>query len=227
MQTTCLLSLPLSFASTTDFVFRLWGVENSSDEVQRTATNGSVTDVHADNPAEELNYLGDISVPNKKWYGYPTCYTVWSPSLFIDKIFGIGDQFVLTPNSTFDDATCAAKATPPRLSFQAHSAPLDCKFDSSFGTMYITFHGSWDRSPSTGYKLVSVPFTKGAGGSYNPSAPANSGSGYTDIWSNVDVTKCSATECFRPVGMAFDGADRMYVTSDAAMEGELWLLGKE
>jgi len=92
------------------------------------------------------------------------------------------DQFVLTPNSTMNDTTCAALATPPRLSFQAHSAPLDSQFDAGFETLYVSFHGSWDRTPPTGYKLVAVPFTKDAAGGYEPVAAANSSAGYTDVW---------------------------------------------
>jgi len=203
----------------------LWGVENSSDDIQRTV-NGVATDIHTDNPAEELNYFGDVSTPNTKWYGYPTCFTVWSPSVIKDKTFAIGDQFVLTPNSTFNDTTCTTRSTPPRLSFQAHSAPLDSQFDPTFSTLYVSFHGSWDRQPATGFKLVSVPFSKGSDGSYAPTAPANSGSGYSDIFWNTDVTTCSATKCFRPVGIAIDSAGRLFLSSDAGTEGELFLLGK-
>jgi hypothetical protein len=54
----------------------------------------------------------------------------------------------------------------------------------------------------------------------------DSGSGYTDIWWNQNVTSCSQIQCFRPVSIVMDSADRMYITSDAAVEGELWLVGK-
>ncbi|KAK0118247.1 hypothetical protein ONS95_012548 [Cadophora gregata] len=203
----------------------LWGVENGADDIRRTV-NDSALDIHQDNPADELNYLGDVSVPNTKWYGYPTCYTVWKPSDFTDKAFAIGDQFVLAPNETFSDETCKTKSEPARLAFQAHSAPLDAKFDFSFENLYIALHGSWNRSPTTGYKVVAVPFTRADDGSYKPTAPSNSATGYVDIWSNADMTSCGATSCFRPVGIAFDASERMYVTSDATAEGELWILGK-
>ncbi|TAQ88464.1 hypothetical protein B7494_g3247, partial [Chlorociboria aeruginascens] len=202
----------------------LWGVENSSDDIQRTV-NGQTTDVHADNPADELNYIGNVSVANTQWYGYPTCFTIWNPSGVTDKTFSVGDQFVLTPNSTFNDTTCISNSAPPRLGFQAHSAPLDSKFDATYSNLYVSFHGSWDRQPPTGFKLVAVPFSKGSDGSYNPTAALNSGSGgYKDIWWNTDVTQCSAITCFRPVGIAINGAGRMFVTSDASAEGELFML---
>lgn len=186
---------------------------------------GQAVDIHSDNPAEELNYIGDVS-PSTKWYGFPTCYSVWKPSDIRDKSFNVGDQFVLAPNATFSDSACALKSIPPRLTFQAHSAPLDTKFDRSFANMYIALHGSWDRDPPTGYKVVEVPFFRGRDGSYGPAAQSNSTSGYRDIWWNTNVTQCSATNCFRPAGIVFDPIGRMYVTSDASGEGEMWLLGK-
>ncbi|KAN0104437.1 hypothetical protein V8E51_010182 [Hyaloscypha variabilis] len=203
----------------------LWGVENSSDDIKRTIS-GVDKDIHIDNPADTLHYFGDITTPNTTWYGYPTCYTVWNPSSFSDKKFSIGDQFVLAPNGTYSDTNCTAQSTPARLSFQAHSAPLDCKFDSTYKNMYITFHGSYDRPLSTGFKVVQIPFTQINAGNYEPVAPMDSGSGYTDIWWNQNVTSCSQIQCFRPVSIVMDSADRMYITSDAAVEGELWLVGK-
>src|SRR6186713_21611 len=132
--------------------------------------NGQSTDIHSDNPAEELNYLGDPSKPNNNWYGYPTCFSVWEPSVIKDKTFAVLDQLVTTPNTTFNDATCASRATPARLGFQAHSAPLDAKFDSDFSNLFVSLHGSWNRITPTGFKLVSVPFTRLADGSYDPVA---------------------------------------------------------
>ncbi|KAG4430237.1 hypothetical protein IFR05_014279 [Cadophora sp. M221] len=203
----------------------MWGVENGSDEIKRTINNSAV-DIHQDNPADELNYLGDVSIPNTKWYGYPTCYTIWKPSDVTDRAFAVGDQFVLAPNETFSDETCRTKSEPARLAFQAHSAPLDAKFDPSFENLFIAFHGSWNRVPTTGYKIVAVPFTRGPDGLYKPTAPPDSTTGYVDIWSNVNVVSCGATSCFRPVGIAFDAFERMYITSDATAEGELWILGR-
>jgi glucose/arabinose dehydrogenase len=63
------------------------------------------------------------------------------------------------------------QATPPALTFQAHSAPIDSKFDATFSNLYVTFHGSWNRAPTTGFKLVVVPFTKGTDGAYRPVSP--------------------------------------------------------
>ncbi|KAH9222029.1 hypothetical protein DL95DRAFT_432325 [Leptodontidium sp. 2 PMI_412] len=165
-------------------------VENGSDEIKRTINNSAI-DIYQDNLADELNYLGDISIPNTKY-----------------------------------DETCKIKSEPAGLAFQAHSAPLDAKFDPSFENLYIAFHGSWNRVPTTGYKIVAVPFTQNVDGLYKPTAPPDSSTGYVDIWWNANVTSCGATSCFRPVGIAFDAFERMYITSDATAEGELWILGK-
>lgn len=206
---------------------RVWGVENASDEIARTV-NSKAVDIHTDNPADELNFLGDPSKENTQWYGYPTCYTVWRPDAITDRTFAIGDQFVLTPNATFADDTCKTRSKAASLSIAAHSAPLDAVFSKDYSNMYVTFHGSWNRNIPTGYKIVEIPFSKtGANGSgFGPAALANSGTGYNDIFWNPEVEHCSTTQCFRPVSIAKDAYERMYVTSDSGGEGELLLLGK-
>jgi glucose/arabinose dehydrogenase len=204
---------------------RLWGVENSADEVHRTFGNQSV-DIHQDNPAEKLNYLGDPSKENAQWYGYPTCFAVWKPSDFADRKFAVGEQFVMEPKGDVTDDMCKTKAVGPKMVMQAHSAPLDLQFNKDFSTMFISFHGSWNRNPSTGYKVVQVPFKKDADGNYTPVASLES-TGYTDLFWNADPSKCQTTEsCFRPVSILVDKFDRIYVSSDAEGEGEIFLLGK-
>ncbi|KAF2849063.1 iron reductase domain protein [Plenodomus tracheiphilus IPT5] len=202
----------------------LWGVENSSDELHRTI-NGTSVDIHTDNPADEINYLGDPSIENTNWYGYPTCYTCGAPDAITDRRFAVGDQFVLEPNATFSDDTCVESSVPARLALPAHSAPLDAKFDRNFTSMFITIHGSWNRSPSVGYKVVEVPFSKGSSG-FGPKAPLNSTAGWQDVLWNPDVEHCSTTQCFRPVSIAQDVYGRMYITSDSGAEGEIVILGR-
>lgn len=175
--------------------------------------------------------MGDVTKPNNNWYGYPTCFTVWQPSDFTDKQFKVGDWFVQAPNSSFSDDTCTQKATRPAMTLFPHSAPIDCKFDPDNANMYITYHGSWDRQPTTGFKLVAVAFQKGADGNYVPVEPITSNSAAKDIMANPDVTKCSgqgpsfSSGCFRPAGLAFDKEGRLFMTSDVT-QGELWILGK-
>ncbi|PVH98563.1 Auxilliary activities family 12 protein [Periconia macrospinosa] len=209
----------------------LWGVENSGDDFRRTV-NGQSTDVHQNNPGEKIHYMGDITKPNNNWYGYPSCFTVWQPSDFKDKTFKVGDWFVQAPNSTFNDDTCVQKATPPALTLFPHSAPIDCKFDPENANMFITYHGSWNRQPTTGFKLVAVPFKKGSDGAYVPVDPLTSTTAAKDIFYNPDVTKCAgngpglSSGCFRPAGLAYDKAGRLFMTSDTSSNGEIWILGQ-
>jgi hypothetical protein len=205
--------------------------------------------VHIDNPAEELNYcellltasraihrsltyipVGDPSKSNEQWYGYPTCWTVGDPSVITDKAFKIGQQFVISPNTTFNDASCAEKSVPPRLSMKAHSAPIDGKFDPDYKNLYVSLHGSWNRQPATGYKVIQIPFQKLESGAYDPVAPPDSAftQGYSEIlWtSSPSENSCSSETCLRPTGITWhpDGS-RMYVGSDGSV-GEVYVLYK-
>ena len=169
-------------------------------------------------------------------YGYPYCYAAWDPSqlpqnsnLTVGSNFAMGDQ-----NSTINDTFCAA-LTPPRLTFQAHMAPLDIKFNNSASEAWITFHGSWsvsanwfpeasltlprDRSDPVGYKLSVLSFQDGE----PVAAPANN-TALSDVFWNVDNSVCPQN-CFRPVGIAFDGQGRLFVSSDAT--GEIYVVAKD
>ncbi|KAK1659141.1 carbohydrate-binding cytochrome b562 [Colletotrichum godetiae] len=204
----------------------IWGVENSGDDFARTI-NGQSYDIHNDNPAEELNFLGDPSQANDQWYGYPTCFSVWEPSVIKDKSFKVGQQFVVAPNSTYNDDTCTQRSVPPRLSIQAHSAPIGAVFDGTFQNLYVTLHGSWNRSPATGFKVSVVPFTKLTSGEYDPVAAADCKTGYTDVFWSTNVGSCTGSTCFRPSGIVFDKVfSRLFVASDNTAEGELFMLVK-
>ena len=56
----------------------------------------------------------------------------------------------------------------PDILFEAHSAPLGLVFynsdrfpDEYVGDAFVAFHGSWNASSPTGYKIVRVPFVNG------------------------------------------------------------------
>lgn len=60
---------------------------------------------------------------------------------------------------------------PPNVELQAHSAPLGLTFYSASqfpstyqGNLFVAFHGSWNRSKPTGYKVVRIPFQGGLPG---------------------------------------------------------------
>ncbi|KAI0148407.1 soluble quino protein glucose dehydrogenase [Xylariaceae sp. FL1272] len=206
-----------------------WGAENSGDDFRRTV-NGQATDIHIDNPAEELNYLGDPESPRTpNWFGYPTCFTVWEPELFKDTTsLTTGSQFVVSPNSTFSDTSCTGLSNPPRLSFPAHTAPITNVFDKNATNMYITFHGSWDRQPANGYFLVEVPFMQTEEGLYDPVAPADSKTGYKTILSAQNPGSCNAGNCWRPAGLAWDlMGERLLFSSDNGVDGEIFVVSKK
>jgi glucose/arabinose dehydrogenase len=88
-------------------------------------------------PPEEVNHLQE-----GKHYGWPRCH---------------GDG---TLDPDFGDATFCATTEHPAVKMQAHSAPLGCEFFE--GALFVAFHGSWNRSTPTGYKVVRIPFSGGA-----------------------------------------------------------------
>ncbi len=99
--------------------------------------------------------------------------------------------------------------------------------------MYVTFHGSWDRQPATGFKVVQIPFTKLQNGQYDPVAPADSMKGYNDIWAATNPGSCTAngltqSNCIRLSAAAWDPAGRgLFIGSDNAAEGEVFILWKK
>ncbi len=115
----------------------LWGVDNGRDNLGD------------DLPPEELNR---IMLDND--YGWPYCY---------------GDKKV---DPDFGSMMRCADTTSPMVEMQAHSAPLGITF--GFGLdlvsqpgfnfedmLLVAFHGSWNRSVRTGYKLIGIPFKDG------------------------------------------------------------------
>ena len=76
-----------------------------------------------------------------------------------------------------------------------------------------------DRTDPSGYKVSTLKFVDG-----EPMAPADSNTSYTDIFANTNNSVCPGN-CFRPVGMAFDGQGRMFVSSDAS--GEIYVVVKD
>ena len=83
-----------------------------------------------------------------------------------------------------------------------------------------------DRNGSTGYKVSKIEFADGS-----PKAPPTSKTAVVDIMSNVDVSKCGQirpyvwnNDCFRPAGLAFDEAGRLFMSSDQT--GEIWVITK-
>lgn len=120
----------------------IFSVENSGDELVRDGK-----DIHEENPGEEMNFLGFLNGTGYDRqgsnYGYPNCFAAWGvDDLPNNADLRVGSQYALKQTDKINDAYCAEQ-TPPILTFQAHMAPLDIKFNNSATEAWITFHGSW------------------------------------------------------------------------------------
>lgn len=199
----------------------VYSVENSVDNLRRRGR-----DIHRDNPAEELNFHGFLNGSREGQggnYGYPLCYTIWSTNNFPSLgDLETGDQFPADRTggrSAPSDEECNTEYVPPVLAFQAHTAPLDIKFDGNGTKAYISFHGSWNRDEPVGYEISSVAFKDG-----RPTSPSNSTNATTTIISNPDLSNCP-DDCFRPVGLAWDSEGRLWFSSDST--GEIFVLAQD
>lgn len=109
---------------------KLWGVDNGRDMLGD------------DLPPEELNLIEE-----GRDYGWPYCY---------------GKR---VPDPELGSKGRCAGTVPPEVEMQAHSAPLGVAFGYGLDfpkmvrkSLLVAFHGSWNRSVPTGYKVVAIPF---------------------------------------------------------------------
>lgn len=107
----------------------------------------------------ERDGFGDDLVPDyltrveeDGFYGWPFVYL----GRFVD------------PKYEGQEADVLEQSLPPDLLFKAHSAPLGLVFydggqfpEAYSGDAFVAFHGSWNASVPTGYKVVRVPFENG------------------------------------------------------------------
>ena len=144
-------------------------------------------------PPEEINDLG----PNGGNAGWPYCY---------------GKR--VADGSQSKDYDCA-KTIAPKVEMQAHSAPLGLLFyDGNLfpaeyrGNLFVTFHGSWNRSVPTGYKVVRIKFDdKG-----EPQGPPED---FISGWIRPGETK-KGVWMGRPVGLVVGPDGAMYISDDDA-----------
>jgi len=152
----------------------IWATENGRDEL-------------GDNiPPDEINIIQD-----GKNYGWPYCYGKNS----IDP-FG---------NSS---ALCAGKE-PSIHDMQAHSAPLGLRFIEGpqfpqdwQGDLLVAYHGSWNRTEKTGYKVVRLDVA------------GNTIVGETDFITGW--LKSNESVVGRPVDLIFDAQGALYISDDKA-----------
>ena len=86
------------------------------------------------------------------FYGWPECFVAGKKVVPDDRAAGDRCQ----------------KVTLPTVEVQAHSAPLGMAFYTGQqfpaeyrGSLFVAYHGSWNRSVPTGYKVVRIPFANG------------------------------------------------------------------
>lgn len=89
-------------------------------------------------------------------YGWPSCYAHQGKAI-LDPEFGRPE-------------VCQQMALPT-FEIQAHSAPLGLTFYTGTlfppeyqGDLFVAYHGSWNRSVPTGYKVVRIPMKEGKPG---------------------------------------------------------------
>jgi|TARA_R110002003_G_scaffold28_17_gene1671 glucose/arabinose dehydrogenase len=122
----------------------IYSVENSVDNIQRSGQT-----INQNNPGEELNWHGWLNGTQSNVtggnYGYPSCFAAWNVTEIPDNAglqtgsnFAIGNQ-----NETVNDDFCREDRIAPRITFDAHMAPLDIKFNTNGTGAWVTMHGSW------------------------------------------------------------------------------------
>lgn len=155
---------------------QLWTVANERDEI---------------GPNLVPDYL--TSVRQNGFYGWPYSY------------YGQHVDIRVRPQRP----DLVAKAIPADYSLSSHVAPLGLAF--SMGTslparyrsgVFIAEHGSWDRNPLNGYKVVFVPFRNG-----RPAGPPQ------DVLSGFLTPKGTAQG--RPTGVALDRSGALLIADDA------------
>jgi glucose/arabinose dehydrogenase len=153
---------------------------------QLWATNNG-RDLMGDDLPPETVYIVEEGLD----YGWPSCHS--------------GD--VLDPE--FGQPGACDGIAQPVLQMQAHSAPLALAFytGDSFpgeyrGDLFIAFHGSWNRSTPTGYKVVRLPL--------RGSEPAGPVEDFVSGWLDEEAFQASG----RPAGLAVGPDGALYISDD-------------
>jgi glucose/arabinose dehydrogenase len=155
---------------------KLWAIANERDEI---------------GPNLVPDYL--TSVRESGFYGWPYSY------------FGQHVDVRVQPQRP----DLVAKAIAPDYALSSHVAPLGMAFSQASrlparyrSGVFVAEHGSWDRSPLNGYKVVYVPFQAG-----RPSGPPQ------DVVTGF-LTRDQKNSQGRPVGLAFDHTGALLIADD-------------
>lgn len=156
---------------------------------QMWATVNGRDSIGDDIPPDDLRTISDGT-----FYGWPYCYDG------------------ANPNPEFKDPAKCANVPPDAVALPAHSAALGITFGDQFAapqaykdSIYIAYHGSWNRSTKTGYKVVRVPFVDGKAGQ-----PEDFAFG----WLPGDATNPGQV-WGRPVGVTIGKDGALYVSDDS------------
>jgi glucose/arabinose dehydrogenase len=146
-----------------------------------------------DLPPEEVNDLGT----NGGNAGWPYCYGNRIPDR--------------SQSKTYD----CSKTIAPAVEMQAHSAPLGLLFYNGEmfpaeyrGNLFVTFHGSWNRSIPTGYKILRIKIND-KGETQGPPEDFISG------WIRPGETN-KGVWMGRPVALSVGTDGALYVSDDSA-----------
>lgn len=157
----------------------VWGPESGA----MWATDNGRDLLGDDLPPDELNLVQD-----GVHYGWPFCY---------------GNR---VPDPELGDPQFCPDTQPASFEFQAHSAPLGLSFYRGAlfpvgyrGDLFVAFHGSWNRSVPTGYKVVRVKMKGGTP------------EGIKDF---VTGWLVGGSAWGRPVDIVVDALGRMFVSDD-------------
>jgi glucose/arabinose dehydrogenase len=172
-------------------VFFIW---NNKDGKMWATEMGR--DLLGDNiPPDEINVIDTVSKSVLN-FGWPNCYGQDIHDTDFDK------------NTYFRNPCQAPFELPSQIDLQAHSAPLGLAFAPDSwpkdyqGNLLVAFHGSWNRSVPTGYKVVRLILD--AAGNLVRQEDFISG------W----LTDNGAIG--RPVDLIFDPAGNLYISDDKA-----------
>lgn len=156
-------------------------------------------DLLGDNvPPDEINI-----VKNGSFYGWPYCYG----KNIRDTSFSLTGSDPVTKTGTVGKDICDRSA-PSHIDLQAHSAPLGLAFiPPTWSAEYeadllVSFHGSWNRSVPTGYKVARIKLDKN--GNYE---------GVEDFLSGFIEGNGAKG---RPVDLLFDAKGTLYISDDKA-----------
>jgi glucose/arabinose dehydrogenase len=172
-------------------VFMVW---NNQDKTIWATEMGR--DLLGDNtPPDEINVISTIATSTLN-FGWPICYGQNIHDTSFDK------------NTYFRNPCQAPFEQPSQIDLQAHSAPLGLAFiPSSWPKEYqnnllVAFHGSWNRSVATGYKVVRLILDE--------SGKLIKQEDFISGW----LTGSSALG--RPVDVIFDQDGNLYISDDKA-----------